>query len=543
MGTGLDSAVACGWARRRELGAVPDEARQHVVAMRDGVRLATDVYLPGRGRWPALVCRTPYDKAGAECFLPDVAVWLSDRGFAVVLQDVRGKARSDGNFDPHRQEVADGHDTLDWIASQAWCSGAIGAFGDSYSGYAAWAAAAGGHRNLAAIAPRVCSPDVDAMRQRGGVLQLERLCLWALETALDESLYDGALDWSIRPLARIVPAALGVNAIPALDRALRSPVAPLRLPAGSRASVLHIGGWWDIMRAGQMDAWRTMRGRHGHHLVMDAVDHAWLPAADPGARPHDPRSTPRSWQRFLDRYLGPLDEFFSGVLRDGGQHSLPGIRINHPWIGWRDELGWPPPDARRKILYLESHAAEGRLSPRAPSPSRVAWRHDPSHPVPSLANPFWTLARPPDLACVARRDDVQSFALAEQEHPLDLVGPAALTAAIASSAASTHVIVTLVDIYPDGRTMLIATGAAAAYGPWPRRIAVDIGDVSFRIRPGHRLAVHIASSSYPAIAVHPGTSASPWTATRTQPSDQTLECGGDHPSLLTLTVRSSGVER
>jgi uncharacterized protein len=543
MHAGQASTVASGWAQRRELGRVPDEARQHAVAMRDGVRLATDVYLPGRGRWPVLVCRTPYDKVGAECFLPDVAAWLSDRGFAVVLQDVRGKARSDGQFDPHRQEIADGHDTLDWIAAQPWCSGRIGAFGDSYSGYAAWAAAATGHRNLAAIAPRVCSPDIDGTRHRGGVLELERFCLWALETALDESLYDGALDWSIRPLARIVPAALGVDAIPVVDRSLASPVAPLTLPARSRVSVLHMGGWWDIMRTGQMDAWRTMRRRRGHYLVMDAVDHAWLPLADPGSSPRDPRPTARSWDRFLDRYLGGLDQFFSSVLTDRTSHSLARIRINHPWIGWREEPRWPPPDTRRKVGYLDARGAQGRLSATPAPHSRVAWSHDPSDPVPSLVNPFWTLALPPDLACLAERDDVQSFALPEQDWPLDLAGPAAISASITSSAPSTHVIATLVDVYPDGRRMLIATAATAAHRPWPRRISIDLGDVCCRIRPGHRLAVHIASSSYPAFAVHPGTDAPPWTATRTQPSQQSLQCGGDDPSLLMLTTRPSGLER
>jgi predicted acyl esterase len=537
MDEGLVSTIAPGWALRRELERVPDEARQYAVAMRDGVRLATDVYLPGRGRWPVLMCRTPYDKAGSECFLPDIASWFCDRGFAVVLQDVRGKARSDGEFDPHRQEIADGHDTLGWIAAQPWCSGRIGAFGDSYSGYAAWAAAATGHRNLGAIAPRVCSPDVDAMRNRGGVLQLEQLCLWALETALDEWLYDGALDWSIRPLSRIVPAALGVDAIPAVDRALESPVPPLTLPPGSRTAVLHLGGWWDIMRAGQMDAWRAMRRRRGDYLVMDAVDHAWLPVADPGARPRDPRSTAGSWHRFLDRYLGGLHEFFSSVLTDRLEHSLPHIRINHPWIGWREEPEWPPSGVRRELLYLEAHADGGRLSPSPPPPSRAAWRHDPCHPVPSLVNPFWTFARPPDLACLASRDDVQSFALPEQGRPMDLAGPAAVIAAVSSSALSAHVIATLVDVYPDGRRLSIATGAAEVRGPWPRRISVDIGDVCCRIRPGHRLAVHVASSSYPAMAVHPGTDEPPWTATQTQPNDQSLHCGGDDPSVLMLTTR------
>src|SRR5690606_15428146 len=83
--------------RRRPFAEVPDDATPYAVRMRDGVLLATDVYLPtGVGPWPALLSRLPYDKAGEECFMPQIARWFTARGYAVVVQDVRGKVRSDG---------------------------------------------------------------------------------------------------------------------------------------------------------------------------------------------------------------------------------------------------------------------------------------------------------------------------------------------------------------------------------------------------------------------------------------------------------------
>ncbi|MQA98017.1 MAG: CocE/NonD family hydrolase, partial [Streptosporangiales bacterium] len=262
--------------------------------MRDGILLATDVYLPSRGRrWPVLLSRLPYDKAGDECFMPDTARWFTERGYAVVVQDVRGKVRSDGVTAPFRAERLDGYDTIEWITSQEWCGGPVGMFGDSYFGWTQWAAAASRHPALRAIAPRVISADVADLLWSQGVLALEVSALWAFETWMDEALYDpvGPLDWSVRPLSEVVPAAHGGRRSPfldalgagALDQAARMPVRG-DLPA------LHIGGWWDILQGGQLATWRRARsaGPAPQHLIMDAMDHGGTRLRAPGEPYVDP---------------------------------------------------------------------------------------------------------------------------------------------------------------------------------------------------------------------------------------------------------------
>ena len=135
-------------------------AEQTMVRMRDGVRLATDVYLPdGHGRVPAVLVRLPYDKCGRYTFMPQLAPHFNERGYAFVAQDVRGKFRSEGETMPFVHEVEDGYDTLEWVAAQPWCDGRVGMWGDSYYGYTQWAAAASGHPALKAIVPRVTSTD------------------------------------------------------------------------------------------------------------------------------------------------------------------------------------------------------------------------------------------------------------------------------------------------------------------------------------------------------------------------------------------------
>ncbi len=136
---------------------VDERATSHQVSMHDGIRLATDVYLPQQlklGQMPTVLVRLPYDKSGRYTFMPALAARLVERGFAAVVQDVRGKFRSEGDPVPFVNEAADGARTLDWIASQAWSDGVVGMMGDSYYGFTQWAAVSTGHPALRAIVPR-----------------------------------------------------------------------------------------------------------------------------------------------------------------------------------------------------------------------------------------------------------------------------------------------------------------------------------------------------------------------------------------------------
>lgn len=137
-----------------------------MVAMRDNIRLATDIYLPeGAGRVPTVLVRTPYGKTiGTAAYYRFV-----QRGYAVVIQDVRGREDSEGEWLPMYYEVEDGDDTLNWIAGQPWSDGGVSMTGGSYLGYVQWAAAASGNPHLKAMLSNVCagSPFVDVPR-RGG---------------------------------------------------------------------------------------------------------------------------------------------------------------------------------------------------------------------------------------------------------------------------------------------------------------------------------------------------------------------------------------
>jgi putative CocE/NonD family hydrolase len=114
------------------------KATEHMVAMRDGARLATDVYLPGdaTGRYPVILARTPYDKGRGGSALAAAA---AKRGYALVIQDLRGRFKSEGHHavifgNDGLGEHQDGPDTLEWVAKQPWCDGRVGSWGGSALG-------------------------------------------------------------------------------------------------------------------------------------------------------------------------------------------------------------------------------------------------------------------------------------------------------------------------------------------------------------------------------------------------------------------------
>jgi uncharacterized protein len=140
---------------------VPATATQYMVRMRDGIRLATDVYLPDDGdATEAVLVRLPYGKNSRYVFFKWICEIFTKRGYAMVVQDVRGKFRTEGQTLGFITEANDGYDTIDWIVSQPWSNGIVGMFGDSYYGFTQWAAVSSGHRALRAIAPRVTSAEL-----------------------------------------------------------------------------------------------------------------------------------------------------------------------------------------------------------------------------------------------------------------------------------------------------------------------------------------------------------------------------------------------
>jgi uncharacterized protein len=562
---------------------VPPSATQHMVTMRDEVRLATDVYLPADASPTATVLvRLPYDKNSRYVFFEAAAKRFTDRGYAVVVQDVRGKFRSEGPTLAFAFEPADGYDTIDWVVAQEWSNGVVGMFGDSYYGFTQWAAVSSRHPALRAIVPRVTTaylagePRID-----GPVGEVQWLtaadylcCNW-----LDHHRYELDFDWSVRPLRDVVERAYGAigGRSMTLDFIIPNPDAPRAAYDdgddgdevddgddgddgldvypdghpfdGPPLPVLHCVGWFDNLAIASMRDFVVLSAKPGwsdlQYLWADSVDHEnYHLSHTPITEENDHGVNEAALERMLDLYTAPALDFFDVYLKGRrAADTLPRVRWHLGHEGYHESATWPPAGAREQRLHLTGVAAAaasgGVLSDEpSPAPESVEWVHDPQHLVPSAVdNSFSFLPAYPDEADTAARADVLTFAGTPRVKPLDLAGPVDLWVAVTSTGRTTDVFAKLLDVAPDGAAHMIVRGQAHLRAPVTRQLVrIHLGHTGYRVQPGHRLALHIASSDFPEFLPNTGNNENPWLATHPQPTTQTLHNDVGVAPYLAITV-------
>ncbi len=501
---------------RAEPGAAMSDL---MVPMRDGVGLATDVYLPaGDGPFPTILTRMPYGKTEPYCFMPAIAGYWVRKGYAAAVQDVRGKWGSEGRFEPNlaAAETPDGYDTVDWIARQPWSNGRVGMWGESYFGFTSYAGAVGGHPALACVAPGDISLDRYRATMRHGCLQLNTVGVWAISMA-DRTYQDlSKLDCWHLPLKDMANAARAPSGY--FDDLMANPLPSPFWEAHSllagyesiRIPVLHWGGWYDNYLGPTIADWRAMAANNedaaNQHLFIGPWDHegtadrlhrVGLLAVAPGTA----EARWDTFSAFFDRYLMGLDNGFgaAGPVR----YYAMGKDV------WRDCAGWPPPGARMTPFYLRS---DGRLSGDAPAADEPpdSFVYDPADPVAeTVAYDCWALAgEMTDRRAVEARPDVLVYTSEPFDEGIELTGPVAAHLHFASSAVDTDVTACLVDVAPDGGANLIQDGIlrcryrdgldrAASMEPGAvYALEIDLWSTSYALGPGHRLRVEVSSSNF-----------------------------------------------
>jgi putative CocE/NonD family hydrolase len=526
------------------------------VPMRDGVSLATDVYRPaGGGPWPALIARLPYSKellATLVLLMPD-PLRLAQAGYAVVIQDCRGCYCSEGQPTPFVYEADDGTDTIVWAAAQPWSSGAVGMVGGSYLGVVQWLAAAEGPPALRAIAPYITSDQLYApWTYQGGAFQLGFCLFWALGSFAIPELHRrlatraatmAEVGAAMRALGNITALweRLPLLAAPELDSAapfyrdwLSHPcddpywqalaVGPLLEQI--RIPTLNIGGWYDPFLAGTLSSYQGMRNRGGSpearrpHLIVGpwshGVWHGVFPERDFGLLAStDAFDLTGAQLRWFDTWL------------KGEEHGLddePPVKLFVMGADqWREEEDWPLPDTQYRKLYLRGGGRANTLH----GDGALAWEppddeppdyyaYDPHNPTPTCGGA--TLlpgalaavnAGPRDQRGVEARADVLVYTTPPLAHDLEVTGPIHLVLFASSSARDTDFTGKLVDVFPDGRALLLTDGILRARyrrsctQPEPLEpgkvyaLPIDLVATANVFRAGHRIRLEVSSSNFP----------------------------------------------
>jgi uncharacterized protein len=561
-------SVTGDFSTKVEPAPIPATATQSMVRMRDGVHLATDVYLPdGNEPTQCILVRLCYDKDGRYTFMPTLAPRVTERGYAFVVQDVRGKFRSEGSTTAFVHEVRDGYDTLDWIIRQPWSDGKVGMFGDSYYGFTQWAAVSSGHPALRAIVPRVTTAHLGMIRRdrdrsrRGDVEDVEWLVSanYLSHYWLDNLIHDYEIDFSVRPLIRAFDQAferLGARSASfdmEIPRRLPVPVYHDGHPFEARPiPVLHAVGWFDNLAIPHMRDYTELQARPGwaltQYLTADSTDHEnYHLSLVPIDETTDHDTNDEALQRMLGIYLDPALDFFDVFLKEArSPDTVPRVRWHLGHVGYRESDTWPPAGAVEHRLYLTSLAdaagTGGRAGKLTEKPSaaaeRVEWTYEPSDLVPSVVeNSFAFLHTYPDEAEVGSRPDVLVFDGEVLEAPLDLTGPVDLFVRVGSDCPTTDVFARLLDVAPDGAAHLVLRGQAHLLAPSEDTLVrIELGHTGYRMRAGHRLRLHLTSSDFPEFVPHPGSDEDPWLATEFRSSRQALTSDPTAAAYLALTV-------
>ncbi len=526
-----------------------------MVPMRDGVRLATDAWVPaGDGPFPALLVRLPYGKDLPGLFayglLPNIFA-LIEAGYAVVYQDVRGTFRSGGELVPMINEPDDGADTLEWLAEQPWCDGNIGTYGASYLGFVQWASASASGR-LKAIAPAVTTTDyyTTPWYAEGGALSLHAIQSWTTLMALAEvQRATGVGSGDLQALMGLVAmaadpdphlAALPVRARPLLEKqwpwwgdilahpardAFWQELSVIDRIEDITVPALNIGGWFDIFAGNTVRTFTEMRrrggsaaAREGQRLIMGPWDHLNSTGVYPD------RKFGLMADALYNDLTGVHQRFFDRWLRgrEGATAGDAPVRIFVMGIDqWRDEQDWPLPDTAYVDYFLDGSGrantanGDGLLSPEAPAEEHTdVYLYDPRRPVPTLGGRVMlpstaNAAGAVDQRPAETRDDVLCYSTPVLERPVEVTGHVSLTLFVSSSAADTDVTGKLVDVFPDGRAIFLTDGILRARyrnslaDPEPLapgevyEVTLDLSVTSNVFLPGHRIRLEVSSSNFP----------------------------------------------
>lgn len=551
--------------------------RNVLVAMRDGTRLRADVWRPdGQGRAPVLLQRTPYDKsASLLAHAPLEPARAVEAGYAVVIQDVRGRFASDGTFEPFGQEIADGFDTVEWAAAQPWSAGWVGMYGASYVGATQLLAAIARPPSLGAIVPWVTAAEYyDGWTYQGGALQLGFVLQWARGLAAGELTRLTGDD--TRSLAADLQAELEdpwscyrrlpVSHQPVLERlapyvgdwlehhardaywretAIDERYDAIGIPA------LHVGGWNDIFVGGTLANYQGLRrsGAPGQRLLVGPWAHGTM-----GEMIGDVSYGPDGSRWTLDATQIHLDFFEEVRTGSGVRSSVRAFALGANT--WRDEADWPPPG----IVEHRLHLREGGLLATAEPGNGEApdlYTYDPRDPVPTAGgttllpgHEISIMLGQRDQAVVEARPDVLVYRGEPLAYRLTVAGRVRLVLHAASSAPDTDWTARLVDVDPDGRAIGVVDGilrarfrdgtaAETLLEPGRAyRFEIEVGDTYLVLEPGHRIGLQVASSNFPRFDRNPNTGGRAADATENdlRLASQTIFHDRERPSFLVLPV-------
>ncbi len=552
------------------------------VPMRDGVKLATDIYRSDvEGRLPAILVRLPYGKTEAYCEMPAFGWYFAKRGYVFVVQDVRGKYDSEGIFYPFVDEPDDGYVAQDWIADQPWSNGKIGTFGMSYYGYTQWASAPLQNPHLKTMITFVTATDLyEEWFYINGAFNLYAALGWmylscGAKAMLFHNVEPDLIPINFKHLPLVTADEVTGQAVKCYKDIIQHPNRDSYWKGKTgdypfnkvSVPVLHIAGWYDMFLRGQLKDYVVMTNRaatpqakRNQKLIVAAAHHeiaGFKPSGERGFGPgkdidFGPNADPdlnTICLRWFDYWLKDID---TGIIDE------PPVKIFVMGENvWRYENEWPLSRTRYTKYYFHSNGransmyGDGTLNTKAPTTSEPpdTYVYDPTDPIPFAAEDLgYFITTLKDQRIIEKRDDVLVYTTPPLRDAVEVTGPLFVKLYASSTARDTDFTAKLVDVHPHGYAQYIQEGIIRARYRESREnpsliepgkvyeYTIDLWVTSNLFKTGHKIRVEVSSSSFPRFDRNPNTGHEFGREAETVPATQKIYHEKNHLSHILLPI-------
>ena len=541
-----------------------------MISMPDGTKLATDIYRPkSLDKFPVIIIRTPYNKMGSLQPYKHLALLLASQGYVIVVQDIRGKYKSEGEFYPYAYEALDGHTTVMWAGEAPWSNGKVALFGLSYSGSCAWLAARYKSIYLRTIIAMFTTQNTYSIWIEKGIPFLKGPLIW-LGKYCTKTENPKVTDQSLEPILWQLPVNILDNL--ATHRKIlfyKEYLAHIQLDSFWEEISAHhrvgnldipafiIGGWYDPFLNGTIEDYQRMKqapdssmNHHSHLLI--------------GPWAHNPA------QKFKGIDFGNNASFKSIListlewcdmwLKDKKKAASPLKKVRYFIMGrneWKEADLWPPSNTYEEKYFLSNEnnslsSIEGLLTPDVPEDTQKNnFIYNPRDPVLFrggyiLHGEGWIAPFEQDE--ISARGDVLIYSTSLLQEELCIAGSVKLILYVSSQAFDTDFCAKICDMHPNGKSFNLTSGfvrmrfreslenSQLMVPGMIYCIEITFRSVAHAFLKNHRIQLQITSSDFPVHNRNLNTGMSCENSVEIKEVEQTIYTGKSHESHLILPI-------
>jgi hypothetical protein len=504
-----------------------------MINMPDGTGLATDVYLPKRkGKHPTVLVRTPYNKSSEE--------WMGKAfgrlGITAVVQDVRGKFKSNGEFYPFISERPDGLQTLRWIRDQPWSDGTVAGWGGSYVGYTQWAIS----DSLDFLTPLLTGANLYDFAYPDSLFSLHTAVVWGFQNA--SQTMNKISPEKLAAATMILPLSASDDSTIKdirfindwlLHERYDSYWQTMNFRGITRSPLILIAGWQDIFLKTQIDDFEALQGNLNQDRRM--IIGPWCHGNQGEKNEYGglkKTGKPSLIYRYMKNYLTGKNIKLTSPFKDEKYNFF--IMEKNEYVG---SDTWPPEDTRIVPFYLGPSGYIGKE--QSGTGGELQYEYSPADPYPSIGGTILGQGVGParQNGNINRKDQLV-FELPISDKPLTLLGPVTATLWLSSDVPCTDFIVCLQDVFPDGKIINIQEGGAKVTftDAQPQKNEISVWATGYQINTNHKLRVVITSSWFPRYNRSLNSCEPISGANVMVNAHQTLWFGSDTPSSVNLPV-------